>query len=119
MGRYLMEILTQIAVVCGSLSVIGVFFKGLSRTKWFRRLWRQNVSDPFTTWLSVAISEGGRSAATSLHQEMVEPILKDIRDDISEIRKELTVNGGTSVKDAVTEVRRQVEEFLHGQQGAS
>jgi hypothetical protein len=119
MGRYLMEILTQIAVVCGSLAVIGGFFKTLSRTRWFRKFWYRNFSGPFTTWLAAAISEGGRTAATALHQEMVEPILSDIRDDISEIRKELTVNGGTSVKDAVTEVRRQVEEFLHGQQGAS
>ena len=109
-----MEILTQIAVVCGSLAVIGGFFKGLSRTKWFRKFWYRNFSEPFTAWLSTAIEAGGKAAATSFHNDIVDPILTDIRDDISEIRKELTVNSGTSLKDAVADVRRQVEEFMRG-----
>lgn len=109
------EVLVQISVVCGSLTVIAAFFKVVSRWKWFRKFWYRNFSGPFSEWLQGAIQTGGAAAAQEFHSSTVEPILTDIRDDIKDIKSELTVNGGGSVKDAVAELTSKaklVEEYM-------
>jgi hypothetical protein len=66
-----------------------------------RWVWRQLVSDPLSRWAGRLIHEG----VQEFHLERVEPAL-------AAIRKELTLNDGSTLRDEVVGTRRVAEEAL-------
>lgn len=89
-----MNLLTDIAAICGATLVVITFCAALSRLRWVRWVWRRLVSDPFGTWLSTVVKTGARA----FHDDVIEPRL-------AKIERELTTNNGSTLRDEVRETK--------------
>lgn len=74
----------------------------VSRLRPVRFVWRQLVSIPLASWAAGVIREG----VLQFH-------LKEIAPEIAAIRKELTLNGGSTLRDEVVATRRVAERALN------
>ena len=91
-----MSVLTDIAAICGSVTVILIFFAAVARVRWVRWTWGKLVSDPTGRWLKAVVTEG----ASEWHAVAVEPRL-------AAIEKQLTTNDGSTLRDEVVAGRSE------------
>ena len=69
-----MTVLTDIAAVCGTLTIVLIFVAAVARIRWVRWIWTTLVSTPLGNWLARAI----RAGAGGFHDEIVAPALERI-----------------------------------------
>lgn len=107
MGAFLSNLIS----VCAGMVVIVGAGKILSKWKYGRKLWERNISDPLSEWASRTIREG----AQAFHDEAVKPVLDRLECDLTYVKKEVTTNDGSSVKDAIRRVENRVEDIAQRQ----
>lgn len=93
--------LTDLGAMAAAVTAIVAAVVLLARLPPVRWVWRQLVSDPLSRWAEGLIHEG----VQAFHLERVEPELRAIR-------KELTLNDGSTLRDEVVETRRVAEASL-------
>ena len=91
--------LRDIAAICGSVTVILIFFAAVGRVRWVRWMWGRLVSEPTGRWLKDAVREGARE----WHEAAVEPRL-------ALIEKQLLTNDGSTLRDEVVRTRKIAEQ---------
>lgn len=88
------EFAVALTAIVGALALV-------SRLRPVRFAWRQLVSAPLAGWATSVIREG----VMQFH-------LKEIAPQIAAIQKELTLNGGSTLRDEVVATRRVAERAL-------
>jgi len=94
-------VVTEATAFALSLTAIIGALALVSRLRPIRYVWRQLVSKPLAAWASSVIREG----VLQFH-------LAEIAPQIEAIQKELTLNGGSTLRDEVVATRRVAEQAL-------
>ena len=92
-------LLRDIAAICGSVTVILIFFAAVARVRWVRWMWAKLVSEPTGRWLKDVVAQG----AQEWHVAAVEPRL-------AAIEKQLLTNDGSTLRDEVVRTREIAEQ---------
>lgn len=76
-----MSVLTDVAAICGALTVVLIFVAAVARVRWVRWVWRHLVSKPLGDWLGAVVREG----AKAFHEADVAPALRaiDMKADVA------------------------------------
>ena len=98
--RVLQDVGAGAAALTATLLFVGLVW----RSRPMRWVWRRLIADPFAGWLH---SVAKRAATEAVAEET-----SQLKQDVAEVKAEVTYNHGTSLKDAVRRIEQTVAQFI-------